>query len=702
VAHIGVKLKLNLRTPDDGESKQRVAEAVKAKKAANETIEEAWQRILAMKNGESDRQRLIEVKNAMESGALGRHPADVAKRFSKAEAMRLWSHLQEHSKADKLRELVEKTPENYRLITDKDALDHVIRKIKADPGKLIAVDTETTGLDVYSDIIVGISLSVPCYDLHVYIPVGHDDCEQLERDYVLEKLRPILEDESIGKVLHNSKYDIHMFLRHGIRLRGLAWDTVVAMHLLNENEESFALKNLATKYLNEPSDTYSALFGRAQFNTIPLDVALVYAAKDTDLTWRLYQFQLSHLKNLPKILDLYEKVENPLIDVVVDMERTGFIIDTDYATTVGEKLSTDIAELDANLKIYFGDVNLNSPVQLKPAIESLIGKKIDSTDAKKVLKPLATDYEEIETLLKYKELVKLYGTYIDALPQQVKSDGRIHGSFNQAATVTGRFASREPNLQNQPKYARKLFVAPPGMVILSGDFSQQEPRLLAHFSGEEILIESYRAGKDLYTSAAAELFGLPESECGDGSKYRKMLKIGILAVMYGTGPKTLAGQLGISEKEASEFIEQFYDKYPKVKSWIDSNEAFAKKYGFVEMLMGRKRRLPGVKSKDRSEQFRALRQATNAIIQGSAAIQTKLTMIDLDKLCKRKGWNLAFTIHDECAAYVPESITIDEVKEFESVMLNTVKLAVPNKSDIELSRRWGEGLSVNQWFNGRS
>lgn len=215
------------------------------------------------------------------------------------------------------------------------------------------------------------------------------------------------------------------------------------------------------------------------------------------------------------------------------------------------------------------------------------------------------------------------------------------------------------------------------------------------------MIESYRAGKDLYTAAAAELYGLPESECGDGSKYRKMLKTGILAVMYGTGPKTLANQVGITVAEAELFIRQFYAKYPKVKAWIDGNEAFAKKYGYVEMLGGRKRRLPEVRSRDKYEQFRALRQATNAIIQGSAAIQTKLTMIALDKLCKRKGWKIAFTIHDEIGVYAPETITLDDVKEFEDVMLNTVKLKVPNKTDIEISRRWGEGVSVSEWFSRR-
>jgi DNA polymerase I len=694
---VNVSLRLNLRSPtaEDGEKKARAVEAQR-KKGATETIEQAWERILSMKNSPTDQERLLAVKRAMESGIIGGYPTVAGKRFSKAEALRLWAELNARQREEKLAEMVRNTPSNYRLIQTVAQMDALMADLANEP--IIAVDTETTGLDYYDeDVIVGISLTLPNANYHVYIPVGHDEGEQLSREYVLARLKPVLEDESVGKVLHNYKFDAHMFIKHGIRMRGLRWDTQIAMHILNENEPSYALKNLATRYLNEPSDTFETLFGKAKFNTIPLDIALVYAAKDTDLTWRLYRFQRAHFERLPKLLDVYERIENPLIDVVLDMERAGFVLDMEYASRLAEELRTELAEIERQLTVHFGDINFNSPVQLKPAIEALVREKIDSTDVK-TLKALQDRHEAIKLLLKYREVTKLLGTYVEALPQQVRGDGRIHANFNQAATVTGRFSSNNPNFQNQPKYARKMFVAPPGMVILSGDFSQQEPRLLAHFSGEPILIEAYRAGRDLYTTAAAELFGMPESECGDGSKYRKMMKTGILAVMYGTGTKTLAGQLGISEKEAEDFIRQFYAKYTKVKAWIDGNIAFARRHGYVEMLYGRKRRLPEIKSRDKWERLRAERQCTNAIVQGSAAIQTKLTMNELDKLCKRKGWQMAFTIHDEIGLYAPKNITLDDVREFESIMLNTVTLAVPNKTDIEISERWGEGKNVKEWF----
>lgn len=699
---------VDLMLASDEERIRRAKEAEERRKTADIPLEADWKRIFASKLTDSDRRKLEEVKAAMEAGVIARSDADKytktgrPKAFSKAEALRLWARLQEAKKAETLREMIANTPENYRLITTEGQIEELYNDLQSEP--MIALDTETTGVDVYQDEIVGISITLPKHDYHGYIPVAHDEGEQLPRSFVLEVLRDVLESEEIGKVLHNAKFDIHMFLRHGVRLRGLRWDTMVAMHLLNENEESFALKDLATKYLKIPSDTYETLFGKTAFNTIPLDVALVYAAKDTDLTWRLYQFQQKHFDRLPKLRKIYEKIENPIINVSVEMERAGFVIDEEYARKLADELRAELAEIEDELRKTLGDINFNSPVQLSNVLYKRLklGKYLpkdekQSTEAK-VLKKLAPHHEAVALLLKYREKSKLLGTYFEALPKQIKPDGRIHGTFNQASTVTGRFASRDPNLQNIPKYARKMFVAPPGMVLLSGDFSQQEPRMLAHFSQEPVLIEAYRAGKDLYSTAASELFGLPIEECSDGSKWRKMMKVGILAVMYGTSPKTLAEQLGITQAEAENFIEKFFRKYTQVKRWIDGNVRFARKHGYVLMLGGRKRRLPGINSRDRRERRRAERQCTNAIIQGSAAIQTKLTMIELSKLCKRKGWQMALTVHDEIGVYAPETITLEDVKEFESVMLNTVKLRVPNKTDIEISRRWGEGKSVREWF----
>jgi DNA polymerase I len=698
------KLTLNIKT--DIGATERLADAVKKKKAATETLDEAWLRILAMSNSEADQARLIEVKNGMDAGLIGREPASVSKRFSKAEAMRLYKVLAESQREQKLKDLVAKTPSNYELITTERQFGKLLAELANE--HIIAVDTETTGVDVYVDVIVGISLTLPINNYHVYIPVGYDG--QLSRDYVLDRLSPALEDSGKKKVLHNANYDIHMFLRHGIRMQGLAWDTQTAMALLNENEMSFALKNLATKYLGEPSDTYSELFGKdAKFAEVPLDIALVYAAKDTDLTWRLYEFQRQHLAKMPNVLRYYETIEVPLLDAIVDMERTGFVIDTEFAKTYGEEMKRDIDAKEKSLLKALGDININSPTQLKPALERITKQKLDSTDAKKVLKPLAKQFPAVAELLEYKELTKLYSTYVSVLPELIHpKTGRLHARFNPMGARTGRFSSggNGVNLQNQPKTARKLFVAPEGWAILGGDFSQQEVRCLAYMTQEQTLLDAYEQGRDVYASMASEVYGKPYEECGDGTFERKAMKVGVLSCMYGTGPNTLAQQLGIPVDEAKAFIADFFKRLPKVAQWIDETKAFAKKNGFVWMdKEQRKRRLPEAKQKEkgwanRGEIMRALRQGPNAVIQGTSAIQTKATIVKLHELCTRKGWRLWATCHDENLILVPKTITREEVAEFEAVMIDSYKFGnVKNKTDLELMTRWGEGKSVEEWFN---
>ncbi|MGC4375767.1 DNA polymerase [Fictibacillus sp. Mic-4] len=703
------KLQLNIRQPTaDNGAKDRVKAATEAKNKATETLDEAWLRILAMKNSPADLERLLEVKRCMETGAAGRHPSDAGKRFSKAEALRIWRQLNEQQREAKLRELVEKTPENYRLITDAATLDQLLRDLAQEP--IIAVDTETTGVDVYSDHIVGISLTLPRANYHVYIPCGHVEDEQLDRDYVLTKLRPVIEDENIGKVLHNAVFDIHMFLRYNIMLNGLKWDTQIAMSLLNENESSFALKNLATKYLKEPSDTFSELFGKnAAFAEIPLDIALVYAAKDTDLTWRLYEFQRMHMEKMPSVLKYCEEIEIPLLYAVVDMERTGFVIDVEYAKEYGEQMKRDIETKEKSILAQLGDINLNSPTQLKPALEKVTKQKLESTDAKKVLKPLAGKYPVIAELLEYKELTKLYSTYISVLPELIHpKTGRLHGRFNPMGARTGRFSSGGGgvNLQNQPKSARKLFVAPEGWAIMGGDWSQQEVRCLAYFTQEPTLLEAYANGKDVYASMASEVYGKPYEECGDGTFERKAMKVGVLSCMYGTGPTTLAQQLGITKDEAEAFIADFFKRLPNVKKWIDETKEFCRKNGFVWLdKQQRKRRLPDAKQQpkgwqNRGEIMRALRQGPNAVIQGTSAIQTKATMIKLHELCKRKGWRMWCVVHDEALLLVPDTITREDVAEFEKVMLESYRFGnVKNKTDIELMKRWGDGVGIEEWFS---
>ncbi|MED3649985.1 DNA polymerase [Heyndrickxia sporothermodurans] len=723
-----MKLSLNLtQQPDD--SGERVAEAAKRKKAATETMDDAWQRILSLKNSEADQARLLEVKAAMQAGTIGRSPADAAKRFSKAEVLRLHKQLAEQQREDTLRRMVEETPANYELITTERQFQSLLSALSNEP--IIAVDTETTGVDVYTDIIVGLSISLPKADRHIYIPVDHVDCAQLERDYVLEGLAPVFNDESVGKVLHNAIFDIAMFRRHGYDLKGVRWDTMTAMHLLNENEESFKLKDLAPKYLGVASDTFDALFGKnAQFREVPLDIALVYAAKDTHLTWKLYEFQRAHMAKMPTILQYYQTVEVPLLYVIVDLEANGYVLDLDFAKEYGEQLHKRAEELSAELiatltPFHDGDdpINLNSTQQMKPALSKAIGKELPNMDAKKTLKPLKGEHDVIAKLLEYKNITKLSSTYIDALPlKQNPTTKRWHSRFNPMGTVTGRFSSGKDednngqfNVQNQPQEARPMFVAPTGKVLVGADFKAQEIRCVAYLSGEPVLINAFLEERDPYAMMASNFYKRPYEEVyknadGSDTKERKQMKVVWLATLYGMSKYSLAEMLGVDVKAAVQFQSDLFESMPNLNAWIEGNKKFVERNGFVWTdKEARKRRLPDAKIKLKGwgdqnfgKKNRALRQATNARVQGSSSIQTKVTMIRAHEYCAKKpGWSLWCSVHDELIFEVPEDFTQEEAQDIRDIMLNSYTWGnlVPNGTDVEVMRRWGHGQSLEEWFD---
>lgn len=700
----------------DGEATKKAAAA---KKAATETMAEAWVRIMNMKNSPAETEKLVQVKAEMDAGTLGREAESAGKKFSKAEAIRLHAVLKERYRAEILRKMADEVPENYWLITTKAKFLEFLAIIRVEND--IVFDVETTGTDIHKDYIVGQVLTAVKANIHAYIPTKHEtDAQQLDHNWVLEQLRPIYENPFVLKTAHNAKFDIHMLANEGVTVAGKIWDTQVAAHVLNENEPSFALKNLVTHYLKIPSQTYEDLFGNNGFHVVSdLTVALAYAAKDGDVTRKLRDFQIFHMKRTG-VFEYYTKVEMPLLPVVVRMERAGFLLDPVMAGKLAKEQATRLDELDVELRERFGvgrDFNFSSSPQLQDLLFNQLGldmhligidvKKDDkgnySTEAK-TLKILAEFHDGVDFLLEYRKASKSFGTYFDGVPKRVQPDGYVYGTFKQDATDTGRFSASEPNFQNIPPEAKPMFVAPPGQVILSGDFSQQEPRILTSASQEPYLLELYRNGEDLYSNAAAKLFNKPLEECLDGSKYRKMMKTGMLAVMYGTGPKTLSNQLGITVDEAKKFLEDFYKTYTKVGKFLKSLENDAKRKGFIRMLGGRKRRLPNANSRIYKEKSYAERQAKNSYVQGSAAIQTKMTMIAIDEWCRErtettgKSYQIAFSIHDEIGVYVPEDISREEVAEFERIMLETVVLDVPNKTDLELSLRWGNGVGVEEWF----
>lgn len=761
----------------DGNKMTRVKEAQARQEAKKyePTWEEVWvtgwtahtgtfkKGIFQTKITDKDKERLIEVKQAMENNEI---PVGVEsmKKFSKSHALNMYKVLMDIRKEHIIADMLKNKPDNYYLInTEKDLLwvASLIKDAHA-KGELVGLDTETTGVE-WIDRTVGISLSFDSANVHVYIPYGHiTDTPQLKKSKVLKVLKPLLEMRGLKLVLHNSKFDAHMLLKDGIRIReNIYFDTMIAMAVLNENEDSYALKKLSNKYgqffgYEDKSLTFEELFGKNPQAFIEADIilAMIYASKDTHLTLLFCKWMLDMMKKQPKLQDVYFGIEQKNTYVALEMESNGFAIDFDFADTYKEELQYQVNQLEVKIQELWGDVNVNSPKQLaelfydKLGYEDVSGRQ--AVDAK-TLKKLAKKHPEVNTLLEYRDINKLLSTYVIPLPEQVRPDTkRLHGQFNQSGTVTGRWSSNKPNLQNLPPRARKLIKAPEGKLLIGIDYSQIEPRTLASMSGDLGLRHPYQTGIDLYASLASKIFNLPYEACleADGETYkkaglpkhpRKMMKVGLLAVMYGISVPSLAESLGISIAEAQKFMDDFYASYPTMSDWMQKQVDFADENGYVETLHGRKRRFIGHQQVARQyhavhkkvkhilgrepegniwkeplpkelkraywnakkEYSRVERMSVNAVIQGSASEILKLAMIAVYEWCKYKeGWRLLATIHDELLFEIPETATPEEINELQSIMINTTKLDdVPIKCDVEVMTVWGEGIPFQTWID---
>ncbi|HID0815734.1 TPA: DNA polymerase [Clostridium botulinum] len=779
-----MELKMDLKL-DNTEIKKadrvKQAKEKKAKAVYQPTWEEVWitgygkkKGILQTKISDLDRKRVLEVKMAVENGEIGTF-VESLKKFSKAHALNLYKKLMEYRRESIIAEMIAHKPDNYHCITNKEQFSELLYLLKNE--KVIGLDTETTGLDYDTDYIVGISMTLPKADYHCYIPIGHLEVVgknqvgedknnnpiyedfwglitgQLDADFVFEKLKPYLENPQLGKILHNAKFDFHMFLREGIYVRGLLMDTLIAMKVLNENELNYALKTLATKYgkyfgFEDKSMTYEELFGKGGFEKTPLDIGTVYACKDTHLCYQFYKWIDKQFKRLPKLGKIYYEIELPNTVVAFDMEKNGFLVDTEFAEKYTAELRVKVEKLEKELSELFGDININSNDQLAKVLyddwklEDISGKR--SVDADNI-KALARNNENLKLLLKYREENKLLTTYFEALPQKIwKRDGRLHGSFNQTGTKTGRYSSNSPNLQNIPPEARPMFIAPKGKVIIGKDLSQIEPRCLAYMSGDAEFQAPYLNKTDLYSTLATKVFHLSMEYCLDGAydpthtfKPRKRMKTGLLAVMYGTSTYTLSGQLEISIEEAEQFIEDFLTTYPTAKAYIQSIKDFVDENEYVETYEGRKRRFP--KHKEIAKRYKAVvrkieaqygkvpsniwtsklpykvkheywsvaklyqrvhRQAVNAVIQGSSADYIKLVMLRVNEYLKTLGedYKMIGSIHDEILMEVPDSITPEIIAELDRVMTNIEWFDFPVKTDTVVMYKWGEEIPVKDWL----
>jgi DNA polymerase I len=715
-------LKLRLNLPNNQtEQAERVQAAVKRKQAATETMEEAWARILAMKNSDADRQRLLEVKRAMEAGKIGRSPADASKRFSKAEALRLWRQLAELERERKIAELVAKTPGNYILVDTIEKLQRMAADISS--SDLIAVDCETFGedggaLDPWRGKMAGFSVSTRNYNY--YVPINHQERTQLSINAISDYLWDVLESAKI--VMHNAPFDCKWFyVQYGLNLiDNLYADTRIMAMALDENR-SHRLKDLVTDWLREPSDNFEELFGNTPFNEIPLDVALPYAAGDTEKTLKLYDWMMRYLNTdrLAQIKRLIFEIEMPVCRQFIWSDLRGIKFDVEAAKELDAKLAEEESKLKVEIyKLLGGEINLNSPSQLKVKLfdELKLTNPAKGSTSSKVLKKIQNEHPVIPLLLEYREVGKLRQAFTQKLPNEIKADGKIHPWHNTWGAATGRFTCENPNTQQIPAKRpeiRKLFTATSDdRILVSIDYSQIELRVLAHMANEPALIKAFHEGRDIHSTTAAmisngkytyeDIERDKDTEGHPCQKLRKQAKVVNFGIVYGMSAKGLAATLNISEEEAQKIIDSYFEGYKGIKRYMDEQKRLARTRGFVTDIFGRKRRLHAeYKSKDKFEHYRADRQAGNYPIQASAGSILKKAIVDLQPILPEMDVYILSQTHDEILYDCPRNISRENLYKIRDVMANAVKLRVPVTCDIEIyPKRWMEKVKEEDWFGG--
>jgi DNA polymerase-1 len=595
---------------------------------------------------------------------------------------------------------------DYRIVNSEKELKKLVAELK-EAGEF-ALDTETTDLNPIDADLVGLSLSIKEKEAY-YIPVGHADKEgNLDLSLMMENLKGILEDEKVKKTGHNLKYDLQVLRRSGIRLEGIGFDTMVASYLLDPSYRQHNLNYLALEHFEHSMIPITDLIGSGKkqksFAEVSIEDACKYSCEDVDFTLRLKKIFSPKLSQF-SLEELFSKVELPLIEVLAEMEMVGVSIDTAFLGKLSKQAEGQLEGLTSQIyKLAGREFNINSPQQLSqvmfedlklPSVRKTAKKTGFSTDIG-VLEILAKEHPLPALLLEFRQLSKLKSTYIDALPKLVnKRTGRIHTSFNQAVTATGRLSSSDPNLQNIPirtdlgKQIRKAFIPrDKNFVILSADYSQVELRILAHFSQDRTLVESFRKGEDIHNRTASEVYGVKIDEVT--SEQRGIAKTTNFAIIYGVSAYGLSQQTDMTVQEAAVFIDVYFKRYPQVREYIDKTIELTREQGFVTTLLGRRRYIPEINSSNRQKREFAERTAVNTPIQGSAADLIKVVMIDIHRDLEKRKSKMLLQVHDELVFEVHK----DELNQIKGMvkdkMENTVKLDVPIKADIGIGKNWLE------------
>ena len=561
----------------------------------------------------------------------------------------------------------------YRTINSEEDLRALLEVLKK--AELIAFDTETTSLDAMQAELVGLSFSVRPGEA-CYLPVGHDYAgapTQLDRDFVLTRLKPILEDSKRPKVGQHIKYDMNVLSLYGVELGGVAFDTMLESYVFNSTGSRHDMDSLALKYLGRQTTHYEDIAGKGSrqisFSQVRIEDASHYAAEDADVTLQLHQHLWPRLQKEPRLASVLQEIEVPLIPVLARMEQRGVLIDGGLLRRQSAELAGQMHKLEKESHEAAGQpFNLGSPKQLQEILFETLGLPVirktpkgQPSTAEDVLQELAVDYELPSLILEYRSLSKLKSTYTDRLPDQINPrTGRVHTSYHQAVAATGRLSSSDPNLQNIPirtplgRRIRQAFVAPEGWLIMACDYSQIELRIMAHLSGDPGLLKAFRDNVDVHQATASEVFGVPLGEVD--ANQRRAAKAINFGLMYGMSAFGLSRQLNIGRAEAQAYMDTYFMRYPGVQGFMEETRGKAREQGYVETLFGRRLYLPDIKASNMQRRQGAERAAINAPMQGTAADIIKRAMITVDAWLQkeRPAAHLVMQVHDELVFEVRE------------------------------------------------
>lgn len=593
----------------------------------------------------------------------------------------------------------------YHTVLSQEAWDKLFQRLSTE--KRFAIDTETTSLDYRIAEMVGFSVAFDANDAY-YIPLAHDyegAPEQLNRDAIIQQIKPILEDPSVEKIGHHLKYDAHIFENHGIHLQGWYFDTMLASYVLNAVTTRHGMDDVARVYLSHLTTTFEQVAGKGAkqktFNQIEIETAGHYAAEDAHVTYRLYEVLERKLKEIPELINILHHIEMPVASVLATMEENGIKLDLSFL----DQLSVDFANTIQNLENQIIEIagesfNVGSPKQVGEVLFEKLGLKGGKKTAtgqystsEAVLEKI--DHPITELIIEYRGLTKLRSTYTEALVKQANPEThRVHTSYHQALTATGRLSSTDPNLQNIPireeigRQIRKAFIAPQGRVLLAADYSQIELRLMAHFSQDDALVDAFQNGQDVHRRTASEVLGVAlENVTSDQRRQAKAVNFGLL---YGMSEFGLIRQLGFTREESQNYIKQYFHRYPGIYEYMQRTRQVALEQGFVETITGRRLYTPDIDARNMMVRKGAERAAINAPLQGSAAEIIKMAMIEVNKILPQDQAKLLLQVHDELVFEVDEAIADQLAAQIKDVMQKVVTLSVPLVVEVGQGKNWGE------------